>query len=99
MITGLGTGLGWLATLKLLAVRAPGGRAGVYQAFFAGFFSLGTLLGLVNFLGNLGALAFTLMFGWSKDALGSFTWGFAFLSPLAAAALVAGSRLLGTRKP
>ena len=35
MITGLGTGMGWLATLKMLAISAPEGRAGAYQAFFA----------------------------------------------------------------
>ena len=56
--------------------------------------SLGSLLGFVNFLANLGAVAFTLVFGWSKDVLGSFTWGFAFLAPLAAAALFAGPRVL-----
>jgi len=41
MISGVGTGLGWLATLKMLALWAPGGRAGAYQAFFAGIFSSG----------------------------------------------------------
>ena len=61
--------------------------------------SLGVLLGFINFLANLGAAAFTLLFGWSKDTLGSFTWGFAFLAPLAAAALVAGWRILGRGKP
>lgn len=60
--------------------------------------SLGTLLGFVNLLGNLGAVAFTLMFGWSKDALGSFTWGFAVLAVLAAVALGAGLRVLEARK-
>ena len=52
--------------------------------------SLGAVLGFINFLANLGAVAFTLLFGWSKDSLGSFTWGFAVLCPLAAAALLAG---------
>jgi nitrate/nitrite transporter NarK len=61
--------------------------------------SLGVLLGFINFLANLGAAAFTLLFGWSKDTLGSFTWGFAFLAPLAAAALVAGWLILGRGKP
>jgi nitrate/nitrite transporter NarK len=61
--------------------------------------SLGTLLGFVNLLGNLGAVAFTLMFGWSKDALGSFVWGFAVLSVLAAGALPAGLGALGKRGP
>jgi len=48
---------------------------------------------------NLGAAAFTLLFGWSKDSLGSFAWGFAVLCPLAAAALLAGWRGLGREKP
>ncbi len=61
--------------------------------------SLGTLLGFVNLLGNLGAIAFTLMFGWSKDTLGSFAWGFAVLAPLAAVALGAGWRVLGKGTP
>ena len=61
--------------------------------------SLGAMLGFINFLANFGAAAFTLLFGWSKDTLGSFTWGFAFLAPLAAAALVAGWRILGRGKP
>jgi sugar phosphate permease len=60
--------------------------------------SLGTLLGFVNLLGNLGAVAFTLMFGWSKDVVGSFAWGFAALAALAAVALGAGLRVLETRR-
>ena len=56
--------------------------------------SLGTMLGFVNLLGNLGAVAFTLLFGWSKDTLGSFAWGFAVLSFLAAVTLAAGCRVL-----
>jgi nitrate/nitrite transporter NarK len=61
--------------------------------------SLGTMLGFVNLLGNLGAVAFTLLFGWSKDTLGSFTWGFAVLSSLAAVALAAGWRVLKENEP
>lgn len=60
--------------------------------------SLGTLLGFVNFLGNLGAVAFTLLFGWSKDTLGSFTWGFA-LVPLAFMTLIAGWMTLTPLSP
>jgi cyanate permease len=56
--------------------------------------SLGTLLGFVNLLGNAGAVAFTLLFGWSKDAFGSFAWGFAVLAVLAAAAIPLGLRVL-----
>jgi nitrate/nitrite transporter NarK len=61
--------------------------------------SLGAVLGFVNLLGNLGAVAFTLMFGWSKDALGSFAWGFAALAPLAALALGAGWQVLEKSSP
>ena len=61
--------------------------------------SLGTLLGFVNLLGNFGAVAFTLMFGWSKDALGSFAQGFAVLAALAVVALGAGVRVLEARRP
>jgi MFS family permease len=53
-----------------------------------------TLLGLVNFLGNLGAVLFTLMFGWGKDSFGSFAPGFFALAALAAAALLPGIRTL-----
>ncbi len=61
--------------------------------------SLGTLLGFVNLLGNLGAVLFTLMFGWTKDSLGSFAWGFAVLAVAAAAALAAGVRVLERHPP
>lgn len=61
--------------------------------------SLGAVLGFVNLLGNFGAVLFTMLFGWSKDTLGSFAWGFAFLAPLAAVALLAGLRILGRDGP
>jgi MFS family permease len=44
VLTGLGTGLGFVATMKLIALHAPGGRIGTYQAFFAGSFSIGSIL-------------------------------------------------------
>jgi nitrate/nitrite transporter NarK len=47
VITGLGTGLIFVATLKFIAQNAPGGRVGMYQAFFAGVFSLGTAIAYV----------------------------------------------------
>jgi nitrate/nitrite transporter NarK len=61
--------------------------------------SLGTMLGFVNLLGNLGAVAFTLLFGWSKDTFGSFTWGFAVISSLAAVMLAVGWRVLKESNP
>jgi len=57
--------------------------------------SLGTFLGFVNTIGNVGAVALTIMFGWSKDALGSFAWGFAALAVLAVTTLLAGLHALG----
>lgn len=42
--TGIGTGLSVSSTMKLVALHAPGGRIGMYQAFFGGFFSLGSIV-------------------------------------------------------
>ncbi len=44
VITGLGTGLGFISVMKLAAVYAPGGRIGVYQAYFATAHSVGSIL-------------------------------------------------------
>jgi MFS family permease len=56
--------------------------------------SLGTFLGLINLIANLGAITFTLLFGWLKDASGSFSWGFGVLSCLSLMALGIGRRSL-----
>ena len=42
--------------------------------------SMGGLVGFINFLANIGAVLFTLLFGWMKDAAGSFGWSFAVLA-------------------
>jgi MFS family permease len=52
--------------------------------------SLATVFGFVNFLANVGAIVFTLLFGIVKDYTGSFRWGFGFLTALAAATLCCG---------
>jgi MFS family permease len=44
VVTGIGTGLTFVTTLKFVAKHSPGGRAGIYQSFFAGIFSLGNVL-------------------------------------------------------
>lgn len=44
VLSGFGTGLGFVAAMKLTALYAPGGRMGTYQAFFAAAFSLGCIL-------------------------------------------------------
>ena len=60
----------------------------------AGRNSVASVFGLVNFLANVGAVLFTLMFGLLKDQTGSFRWGFGVLTLMAASALLIGSRLL-----
>jgi nitrate/nitrite transporter NarK len=57
--------------------------------------SMGTTLGSVNLIGNCGAILFTLLFGWSKDHLGAFSWGFAPLCALSLCALAFGLQVLG----
>jgi MFS family permease len=56
--------------------------------------SLGTFFGFVNLLANMGAIGFTLMFGWFKDDRGSFSWGFAVLAGLSLVAFALGRRPL-----
>jgi MFS family permease len=45
-----------------------------------------TLFGFINFLANLGAVLFTIMFGFVKESSGSFIGGFGIMALLAAAA-------------
>jgi MFS family permease len=52
--------------------------------------SLGTLFGFINLLANLGAIGFTLLFGWVKDEMGTFAWGFGVLAIVAILTLLAG---------
>ena len=44
VITGLGTGFGFISIMKLVALYAPGRRIGVFQAYFATAHSLGSIL-------------------------------------------------------
>jgi MFS family permease len=101
VLTGVGTGLGFVTIMKMIALHAPGGRVGMFQAFFGGSFyiagqfappkSLATFLGFVNFLANLGAVLFTLIFGWVKDTTDSFSWAFAPLAAFSLTAFLLGS--------
>lgn len=59
--------------------------------------SLGTFLGFLNLLANLGAVLFTLTFGWVKDHLGSFSWGFLLLGILSLSAFSFGRTILSKR--
>jgi NNP family nitrate/nitrite transporter-like MFS transporter len=56
--------------------------------------SLATLIGFINFLANLGAVLFTLLFGFSKDAAGTFAWGFGVLAVLAFGSFALGQGIL-----
>jgi MFS family permease len=56
--------------------------------------NLATLLGFVNFLANLGAVLFTLVFGFAKDATGSLKWGFGLMMILSLVVFVVGRGVL-----
>lgn len=44
VLSGTGSGLGFIVTMKMIALYAPGGRIGAFQAFFAGSFSIGSII-------------------------------------------------------
>jgi NNP family nitrate/nitrite transporter-like MFS transporter len=58
--------------------------------------SIATIIGFVNFLANIGAVLFTLLFGFSKDFTGTFALGFGVLALIALVALPLGRSVLGT---
>jgi len=47
VITGIGTGLSFVATMKLIALSAPSERIGVFLGYFGSSFSLGGILAYV----------------------------------------------------
>lgn len=47
IIAGIGTGLSVAATMKLIALSVPEDKVGIYQAFFGGFFSIGSIIAYV----------------------------------------------------
>jgi MFS family permease len=57
LITGVGTGLGFVGTMKLLAVSVPARREGTYQALFGGFFSFGCIIPYL-------VIPFLIEYGW-----------------------------------
>jgi nitrate/nitrite transporter NarK len=56
--------------------------------------ALGSFFGFVNFIANLGAVLFTLIFGLAKDLAGAFYWGFGGLAVCAIAAYLLGRKVL-----
>lgn len=61
--------------------------------------SIATVIGFINFLANLGAVLFTLLFGLSKDMSGSFALGFGVMAVLAATAFPLGLFMLKRENP
>ena len=59
--------------------------------------SMASLMGLVNFVANMGAVVFTLLFGWVKGTTGSFGWGFAVLAFLSLTTFAIGQIFLHDR--
>jgi MFS family permease len=45
VIAGIGTGLGFVAAMKLLTLIGPVGQTGSYQAYLGAFFSFGSVIG------------------------------------------------------
>jgi MFS transporter, NNP family, nitrate/nitrite transporter len=56
--------------------------------------ALGSFFGFVNFIANLGAVLFTMLFGLAKDVTGAFFWGFGAMALFAALAFMFGRRIL-----
>jgi MFS family permease len=56
--------------------------------------AMATVFGFVNLLANLGAIIFTLSFGWVKEMSGSFSGGFGMLAILAISGWLFGRRVL-----
>jgi nitrate/nitrite transporter NarK len=56
--------------------------------------ALGSFFGFVNFIANLGAVLFTLVFGLAKDLTGAFQWGFLAMAICAALAIALGRGVL-----
>jgi fucose permease len=73
---GLALLASWFASINFGAIFQLAAKATASDSY-------ATLFGFINFLANLGAVLFTLMFGMMKDAAGSFTWGFLVLALLA----------------
>jgi MFS family permease len=60
--------------------------------------SYATMFGFINFLANMGAMIFTVMFGFIKDSAGTFSWGFAVLALLCFSTYLAGRMSFRTEK-
>jgi nitrate/nitrite transporter NarK len=84
---GLALLASWFASINFGAIFHLAAKATASDSY-------ATLFGFINFLANLGAILFTLMFGFMKDVTGSFTWGFFILAVLALATFALNSKAL-----
>ena len=84
---GLALLASWFASINFGAIFHLAAKATASDSY-------ATLFGFINFLANLGAILFTLMFGFMKDATGSFTWGFFILALLAFATFALSTKAL-----
>jgi nitrate/nitrite transporter NarK len=84
---GLALLASWFASINFGAIFHLAAKATAADSY-------ATLFGFINFLANLGAILFTLMFGFMKDVTGSFTWGFFILAVLAFATFALNTKAL-----
>jgi len=84
---GLALLASWFASINFGAIFHLAAKATASDSY-------ATLFGFINFLANLGAILFTLMFGFMKDATGSFTWGFFILALLSLTAYALNVKIL-----
>ena len=61
--------------------------------------SLGSLVGLINFIANLSAMLLAILFGWLKDTVGSFSWAFLIMAIFGLTTYLAGRNSLKRHLP
>jgi NNP family nitrate/nitrite transporter-like MFS transporter len=61
--------------------------------------SLGSLVGLINFIANLSAMLLAILFGWLKDTVGSFSWAFLIMAVFGLTTYLAGRNSLRRHLP
>lgn len=86
VVLGLAILAAWFASVNFGAIFQLASRATAPD-------SMGGLVGFINFLANIGAVLFTLLFGWMKDASGSFGLSFAVLAFLCLMTIIGIRRL------
>jgi hypothetical protein len=78
----------WFASINFGAVFHIAAGATTVESY-------GSLFGVINFLANLGAIAFIITFGSVKDMFGTVTGGFLVIALISMIALLVGGPILG----